>query len=278
MQNQIIPCLWFSSNAAEVADYYSGIFNDCYVESSNPVVTMLQIMGSRLMFLNGGENYKVNPAISYFIYCGSSEEAERLYELLSAEGKIMIPLGKYDWAEKYAWVEDKYGVSWQIDADDIQVPEKITPALLFTGAKVNWVETVSEFYTGIFNPSMKLFSMPAAPEVGLDQGSILFSQIKLLKSVMNLMAGPGQHSFDFTPGNSFCVICETQDEIDYYWERLGEGGRYDMCGWLADQFGVSWQIVPAGLGKWITHPEKGKACVDAMLKMKKLIISELKND
>ncbi|MCB0819558.1 MAG: VOC family protein, partial [Bacteroidetes bacterium] len=62
MQNQIIPCLWFSANSNEVAEYYTGVFNDCFIESSNPVVTMLQIMGSRMMFLNGGDNFKVNPA------------------------------------------------------------------------------------------------------------------------------------------------------------------------------------------------------------------------
>ncbi|MEZ5173082.1 MAG: VOC family protein [Bacteroidia bacterium] len=278
MQNQIIPCLWFSANSNEVAEYYTGVFNDCFIESSNPVVTMLQIMGSRMMFLNGGDNFKVNPAISYFIYCGSSDEAERLFEVLSDGGKVMIPLGKYDWAEMYAWVEDKFGVSWQIDADDINVKEKVIPALLFTGLKVNMVSRASEFYSEVFEPSMHLFKMPAAPELGMNPGAIIFSQVKLLHSVINLMAGPGQHNFDFTPGNSFCVICDTQAEIDYYWDKLGADGRYDMCGWLADQFGVSWQIVPAGLGDWISHPEKGKDSIEAMLKMKKLIISELKND
>ena len=91
---------------------------------------------------------------------------------------------------------------------------------------------------------------------------------------MGLNGGP---KYKFTPATSFVVECDTQDEIDYYWENLGKGGRYDKCGWLDDQFGVSWQIVPAILGKLMSDPEKAPRVIEAFMKMSKFDIETLKN-
>lgn len=92
---------------------------------------------------------------------------------------------------------------------------------------------------------------------------------------MIAMDGPGVHDYTFNEGVSFVVECESQKEIDYYWERLTEGGRESMCGWLEDKFGVSWQIVPAILGKLMSDPEKGPKVMQAFLKMKKFDIEAL---
>jgi predicted 3-demethylubiquinone-9 3-methyltransferase (glyoxalase superfamily) len=91
---------------------------------------------------------------------------------------------------------------------------------------------------------------------------------------MGLNGGP---KYKFTPATSFVVECETQEEIDYYWEKLGSEGRYDQCGWLDDKFGVSWQIVPTILGKLMSDPEKAPRVVQAFMQMSKFDIATLEN-
>ena len=91
---------------------------------------------------------------------------------------------------------------------------------------------------------------------------------------IGLNAGPHDK---FNEAISFFVNCETQDDIDYYWEKLSAGGSESRCGWLKDKFGVSWQVVPAALGRLMSdpNPAKARAAVDAMMTMKKLVIADL---
>jgi predicted 3-demethylubiquinone-9 3-methyltransferase (glyoxalase superfamily) len=89
---------------------------------------------------------------------------------------------------------------------------------------------------------------------------------------MGLNGGP---KYKFTPATSFVIECETQDDIDYYWEKLGEGGRYDQCGWLDDKFGVSWQVVPAVLHQLMADPVKAPRVIEAFMKMSKFEIKTL---
>ncbi|NCD69528.1 VOC family protein [Mucilaginibacter agri] len=91
---------------------------------------------------------------------------------------------------------------------------------------------------------------------------------------MGLNGGP---KYKFTPATSFVVECETQQEIDYYWNKLGEGGRYDQCGWLDDKFGVSWQIVPAVLKSLLADPQKAPKVAQAFMQMSKFDIATLEN-
>ena len=91
---------------------------------------------------------------------------------------------------------------------------------------------------------------------------------------MGLNAGP---KYKFSPATSFVVECDSQAEIDYYWEKLGDGGKYDQCGWLDDKFGISWQIVPAVLGKLMSDPERAPRVVEAFMKMTKFNIQQLEN-
>ncbi len=91
---------------------------------------------------------------------------------------------------------------------------------------------------------------------------------------MSLNGGP---KYKFSPATSFVIECDTQDEIDHYWTKLGEGGLYNQCGWLDDKFGISWQIVPTILGKLMSDPEKGPRVIQAFLKMTKFDIETLVN-
>lgn len=91
---------------------------------------------------------------------------------------------------------------------------------------------------------------------------------------MGLNGGP---KYTFTPATSFVIECDTQQEIDYYWEKLGADGRYDQCGWLSDKFGVSWQVVPSALKKLLSDAEKAPRVVEAFMQMSKFDIATLEN-
>ncbi|HOZ87358.1 MAG TPA: VOC family protein, partial [Bacteroidia bacterium] len=108
-------------------------------------------------------------------------------------------------------------------------------------------------------------------------GKVMFSEFNLNKYQVIAMDGPGEHNYTFNEGVSFVVNCETQKEIDHYWNKLCEGGAESMCGWLVDKFGVSWQIVPANLGKLMNNPVKSQKVMQALLKMRKLDIETLEN-
>ena len=106
----------------------------------------------------------------------------------------------------------------------------------------------------------------------------MYSEFKLNQYEMIAMDGPGVHDYTFNEAVSLVLNCETQKEIDYYWNQLtADGGQESMCGWLKDKFGVSWQVIPAMIGKLMSDPEKGQRVMQEILQMKKLDIEKLVN-
>ncbi|WP_341225478.1 VOC family protein [uncultured Arcticibacterium sp.] len=124
-------------------------------------------------------------------------------------------------------------------------------------------KTAAEFYCSIFKNSSIKVCTPMV--VNFELNGVKF---------MGLNGGP---QYKFSPATSFVVDCETQEEIDFYWEKLGEGGVYNQCGWLDDKFGVSWQIVPTILGTLMSDPAKSEKVMQAFMQMKKFDISKLMN-
>ncbi len=277
MKTLLYPCLWFNDNAKAAADLYCSVFPNSALLQDTPMVTTFELNGTHFMGLNGGPKYNVNSAISYYVYCGSASEIDRIYNALVENGQVIMPLDVYAWSSKYAWIIDAYGVNWQLDIDDINSTQKIVPTLLFANTKYLLVKEAMTHYTTIFNPSKILLEAPYPPEAEVPEGSLLFTQFKLQDFIFNATSSTLQHDFDFTPGNSFVVLCENQEEIDYYWVKLSEGGHEDMCGWLTDKYGVSWQIVPAILPQLMADPEKGQRVIQAFLKMRKFDIATLLN-
>ncbi|TDO19669.1 VOC family protein [Pedobacter duraquae] len=135
--------------------------------------------------------------------------------------------------------------------------DPIYPCLWFDGqAKI-----AADYYCSIFKNSRINSENPMVVHFELNG-----------KSFMALNGGP---MFKFSPATSFVVECDTQEEIDYYWDQLGEGGKYSQCGWLDDRFGVSWQIVPKILQQLMGDPEKAPRVVAAFMKMSKFDIQAL---
>src|ERR1700744_1263791 len=145
----------------------------------------------------------------------------------------------------------------------------ITPFLWFNGR----IEEALDFYTSVFKDSKvgSLHRLPA--EVPGRGGQIITANFFLNGTEFMILDGGPQ--FTMSPATSFFVKCETQEEVDHYWEKLSEGGHKDRCGWLTDKFGVTWQIVPNTLGRLMydSDPVKSKRVMDAMMKMDKIEIA-----
>jgi len=143
--------------------------------------------------------------------------------------------------------------------------QKITPFLWFDG---NAAEAI-EFYSSIFGNS-RVDSLMPGPNGQLMGASFTLDG----QSFMALNGGP---MFQFTPAISLYVNCESQEEVDHFWTRLGEGGSYQPCGWLKDKFGLSWQIIPAAMSRMLQDKDRARAgrVMQAMMKMGKIDIAAL---
>jgi predicted 3-demethylubiquinone-9 3-methyltransferase (glyoxalase superfamily) len=147
--------------------------------------------------------------------------------------------------------------------------------MMFTGAQNGKAAEAIEYYTSIFADSKTVRLSPYG-EGGADVATHLnYAQFELNKQTFGAMDSSHMHEFSFNEGVSHLVICDTQAEIDHYWDSLTAGGKPGKCGWLADKYGVSWQIVPSCLGKYMTNPETAPKATYAFLQMSKFIIADL---
>jgi predicted 3-demethylubiquinone-9 3-methyltransferase (glyoxalase superfamily) len=165
-----------------------------------------------------------------------------------------------------------------IGRNSMAYAQRITPCLWFDGE----AEAAAEFYTGIFRNS-KIVSVSRYGEAGQEvhgraPGSVMLVAFELDGQAFTaLNGGP---AFKFNEAISFQVSCETQEEVDYYWEKLSHGGdeTAQQCGWLKDKYGLSWQVIPTVLPELIAdpNPEKSQRAMKAMLEMKKIDIDKLR--
>jgi predicted 3-demethylubiquinone-9 3-methyltransferase (glyoxalase superfamily) len=279
MNNNIHPCIWFNGNAKAAAGFYCSLFPGSKITADTPMVVNFELSGQKFMGLNGGPMFKPNASISFTVICETDEGTNELWKPLSADGMIMMPLDKYEWSERYGFVQDRFGVCWQIMKGKYSdVNQRITSTLLFVGNSFGKAASAVKFYTQVFPQSSIDGILLYAKEEGEAAGAVKHSQFILDKKVFMAMDGAGNHPFAFNEGISFVVDCDTQDEIDYYWNKLtAEGGQESQCGWLKDKFGVSWQIVPTILGKLMTDPERAPRVMQVFMKMKKFDIEALIN-
>jgi predicted 3-demethylubiquinone-9 3-methyltransferase (glyoxalase superfamily) len=285
-------CLWFDSNAEEAMRFYASVFENAKIGSiayygeaghevhhrpNDSVMTVcLTIDDQELMGLNGGPIFTINPAISFYVTCKSQNEIDNLYKKLSNGGSVLMELNKYPFSEKYAWVNDKFGVSWQLNLTD-KTSQKISPCLMFTGDQQGRAEEAIKFYTSIFKNS-NVDYLVKYEEGEPATGKVKHAGFKLDGQQFIAMDSPIEHAFGFTPATSFIVNCKTQSEVDEMWEKLqANGGLPSQCGWLTDRFGVSWQVVPTIIEHMVTEKDKAKRekVLAAIMKMEKLDIAEL---
>jgi predicted 3-demethylubiquinone-9 3-methyltransferase (glyoxalase superfamily) len=234
------------------------------------------------MAISAGPNFKLNPSISFMVNFDPSQDKDALeridqvWEKLSSGGKPLMPLDKYDFSERYGWIQDKYGVSWQLIYTNPEGEERplIIPSFLFVGDHCGRAEEATDYYLSIFSNSQRgaLVPYPAgmAPE---EEGTVMFTDFKLAGQWFVAMDSAQAHDFAFNEAVSLMVRCKDQEEIDFYWDKLSHVPEAEQCGWVKDKFGVSWQIVPENMAELMG--KNPKQTTPIMLQMKKIVIADL---
>jgi predicted 3-demethylubiquinone-9 3-methyltransferase (glyoxalase superfamily) len=292
---KISPFLWFDKNAEDAAKFYTSIFKDSKLGSvtkyndaganasgmkpGSVMTASFEIEGYNFTAINGGPVFKINPSVSFFIHSKDEKEIDNLWEKLSESGKVLMDLNKYDWSKKYGWVEDKFGVSWQLMMMENDFEQKIVPSFLFTGNAYGKANEAINHYTSIFRnakvDNVYRYGTDYPPN---DPEALMYADFTLEGNKFAAMDGAGEHNFQFNEAVSFVVNCDDQRELDHYWNSLSEGGdpKAQMCGWLKDKYGISWQIVPSILPKLLSDGKKSQKVMEQVLKMKKLDIAALR--
>lgn len=285
---KITPHLWFDREALEAAGFYISVFKDSIQNSVTRLhdtpsgtvdVVSIDLMGQEFTLISAGPFFRFNPSISFLVACREKSDVDMLWEKLSEGGSALMELGEYPFSERYGWVQDRYGLSWQImlmGGHDIK--QNITPTLMFTDKQWGKAEDAINFYASVFRDSkvgdILRYSKGEEPD---REGTIKHASFRLEGMEFAAMDSARVHDFSFNEAISFIVHCETQDEIDYYWERLSADPQAEQCGWLKDRYGVSWQIVPTILDHMLMDQdlEKVARVTEAFLKMKKFDIEAL---
>lgn len=306
---KITPHLWFDTQAKAAAEFYTAAFgNGSTIKNlttlSNTPSGDTDIVSFALaspsaagsgeapysfMAISAGPLFKFNPSISFILNFDPSQDREAqehldaLWEKLADGGTVLMPLQEYPFSKHYGWIQDQYGLSWQLIVTNPEGEPRpfITPSLMFTGANYGKAEEATDFYLSVFSASDgkgskrgQLLRYPAELEPG---GTIMFTDFMLDGQWFAAVDSGHEHGFTFNEAISFIVKCDTQAEIDYYWERLSAVPEAEQCGWLKDRYGVSWQIVPRAMDELLTSGDQEKTArvTEAFLKMKKFDIAAL---
>ncbi|HSM54922.1 MAG TPA: VOC family protein [Candidatus Sulfomarinibacteraceae bacterium] len=290
---KIIPYLWFDDQAEEAIDFYVSAFNDARVghltrygeagpgPEGSVMIATFEVEGQPFMALNGGPQFKFTPAISFFINYATEEALDAVWQKLAEGGTELVPLGKYPFSDKFGWIQDKYGLTWQLHlAGEDYEGQKVMPFLLFAGEHHGKAAEAVDLYTSLFGDSNILTMLrygAADEEQGEVEGTVQHARFALNGQEFMAMDSNKAHDFIFTEAISLYVNCETQEEVDAYWDALTDGGEEQPCGWLKDKYGVSWQIIPRRLGELMQDedPQRAQRVTEAMLQMTKIDIAAL---
>ncbi len=293
---KILPHLWFDKEAKEAAEFYTSVFPNSKITNVSVLhdtpsgdcdVVSFELMGYSFLSISAGPYFKINPSISFMVNFDPSQDKEagtrikEVWEKLSEGGKVLMPLDKYPFSERYGWVEDKYGVSWQLILTNPEGEERplIIPSLMFVGEVCGKAQEASDFYLSIFKDSKRGALAPYGPGQEPNKaGTLMFTDFKLEGQWFAAMDSALKHDFQFNEGISLLVKCDSQEEIDHYWKNLSAVPEAEQCGWLKDKYGVSWQISPADMDEMMSKgtPEQVARVTQAFLQMKKFDLATLR--
>jgi predicted 3-demethylubiquinone-9 3-methyltransferase (glyoxalase superfamily) len=285
----ITPHLWFDKEAKQAAELYVSSIANSRIKSFRTIhgtpsgdcdIVSFELAGQPFMAISAGPFFKFNPSVSFLVNCKTVEELNALWQKLSEGGKVHLPLGIYPFSERYGWTEDRHGLSWQLMlAAGSEMKQKITPVLMFVNKVCGKAEEAMHFYTSAFkDPPPRILARYGKGEEPEHEGTTRYAQFTLLGQEFGAMDSAREHKFAFNEAISFVVPCDTQAEIDYYWEKLSADPNGGQCGWLKDKYGLSWQITPTIMDQMLASGEAQKLArvTQAFLKMKKFDIAELK--
>ncbi len=293
---KITTHLWFDNQAREAAKFYETVFNgpvdaergkseikgtvtlDGTPSGSVDIVTVI-LRGQHFTLLSAGPLFKFNPSVSFLVACETPEDVDTVWGGLKEGGKALMEIGAYPFSGRYGWIEDKYGVSWQVmHMGERQIGQRIVPTMMFAGARAGKAEEAINFYVSVFRDAKVGHVMRyGAGEEPDKEGAVRHAGFTLEGQEFAAMDSARAHDAPFNEAVSFMVHCATQEEVDYYWEKLSAHPEAEQCGWLKDKFGFSWQVVPAAMEQMLAGGDKERILrvTAAFLKMKKFDIAKL---
>ena len=296
LKQKIIPCIWCTNTADEAVAFYLSVFQNATELSrshyptegladfqrpmAGKVLTIdFAVDGFRFTALNAGSEFRPNPMLSFIVNFDPSvdsaaeDDLDRTWARLSDGGQVLMELAEYPFSKHYGWVQDRFGVSWQLMLTNPEGEPRpfIIPSLMFANANVNRGNEALDFYTSVFPDARRGNVFPYSDDQDkVKAGSVMFGEFAVGDQWFAVMDSPVDHEFDFNEGLSLQVECADQAEIDRTWAALSRVPEAEVCGWCKDQFGVSWQVVPDNLDELL----EGKGFA-SMLTMKKIVIAEL---
>ncbi len=296
-KQKIVPNLWFDKEAKEAAEFYVSAFGgDSKIKFISTIRgtpsgevdnVYFRLLGHDFLAFSAGPNFKLNPSVSFMVNfdpsrLGDAREAlDALWEKLSEGGKVLMPLDKYPFSERYGWIQDKYGVTWQLILTDPEGESRpdIVPSLMFVTENGDKAEEATDFYLSVFKNTKRglIARYPKCMEPN-KECAIMFTDFKLEDQWFAAIdANASQHKFAFNEAISLMVSCDSQEEIDYYSGKLSAVPEAEQCGWLKDKYGVSWQITPRRMDEMLAEGtrEQLDRVTQAFLEMKKFNIKAL---
>jgi predicted 3-demethylubiquinone-9 3-methyltransferase (glyoxalase superfamily) len=286
---KVIPHLWYDKEAREAAELYTSLLPNSKIThvttlrdtpSGDCDVVSFDLAGLSFMAISAGPLFKFNPSVSFAVKCRTKPEVDGLWEKLSKGGRVLMPLDSYPFSERYGWLQDRYGLSWQLMfVGDGKIDQKVTPVLMFVGNVAGKAEEAVNYYTSVFkNASAEVLARYGKGEEPDKEGTVKYAAFELSGTEFGAMDSAREHDFAFNEAISFIVSCEDQAEIDYFWGKLSAVPQAEQCGWCRDKFGLSWQVSPREMDEMMQKGtrEQIDRITQAFLPMKKLDIAKLR--
>ena len=281
-QNTLVH-LWFKGEDLKNAvDKYTKIFENSKILRSINFDTPFDTTADCIEFTLGGRVFQAinaepafefNNSFSFVVMCPSQEDLNTKWtNLISNGGKEIMPLEKTDFAECYGILEDEFGLTWHVFLDgQMHFDFEVVPVMMYPQGKT---KEALEFYSTVF----KDFAINFVDYLDEEKNNIIFSCFTINGSDYFAWDNLEEVDYPFNESTSIMIECETQEEIDYYWDKLSADKNDGQCGWTKDRFGLSWQIIPKYVNEVFFNQgkEKYNKISSAMLEMKKLDIEKLK--
>lgn len=295
-KHKIIPHLWYDTQAKEAAEFYCSVFPESRISNVTTLhdtpsgdcdIVSFNLAGQSFMAISAGPYFTFNPSISFILNFDPSRDndarknLDATWKKLSKGGTILMELGQYPFSERYGWLQDRYGLSWQCILSDPDGEERpfIVPSLLFTGTMCGKAEEAVNYYLSVFQNTKQGIVARYPPGMDPDkEGTIMFTDFMIEGKWFAAMDSAREHNLAFNEAVSLMVSCNDQKEIDYYWDKLTAVPAAEQCGWLKDKYGVSWQIHPAMMDDMMQNGSREQVdrLTKAFLPMKKFDIAALK--
>lgn len=295
IEQKIVPHLWFDKEAKEAAEFYASVFPDSIVTniatlhdtpSGDCDVVSFVLWGHQFMAISAGPFFKFNPSESFIVNFDPSREQnaskmiDEVWDKLADGGKVIMPLDEYPFSKQYGWIQDRFGLSWQLILTDPEGEPRppIIPSLMFAGENCGKADEAIDFYASVFKDSQR--GLTAGYPAGMEpdkEGTIMFADFMIENQWLAAMDSARNNQLAFNEAISLMVQCETQEEIDYYWEKLSAVPEAEQCGWCKDRYGVSWQVVPAAFAEMMAKGSREQIdrITQAILPMKKFNLAKL---